>query len=254
MTRPGDLPAGRQGGKFVENYYSGFYIDKPAGNNAFSYAERKNKKIFVAPLIEGTPDDLAVGKEIAFSEIQDGKEVNCLGLKNFIHWERPGQNVFIFDNHNHAFFFWCAALKNNWTKRGAELVHIDRHKDTREPPENFAITGDEKIDLAKAFAYTNEVLNVGNFIRPALAAQIFSGVKIIDSREAFDEKISGEYILDLDMDVFSDEMSYIPEAVKIKKIRELMKNARLATVAASPYFMEQEKAIGLIRKIFKGKS
>ena len=34
--------------------YTGFYIDKPQGNNVFSYEERENKKIFVPKLIEGT--------------------------------------------------------------------------------------------------------------------------------------------------------------------------------------------------------
>ena len=33
--------------------YTGFYIDKPYGNNVFSYEERENKRIFVPKLIEG---------------------------------------------------------------------------------------------------------------------------------------------------------------------------------------------------------
>lgn len=245
-----------------EKFYRGFYIEKPAGNNAFSYAGRKNKKIYVAPLIDGTPDDLAVGRETAFSEIHNGVEVNFPGLKNFIHWQRPGRHIFLFDNHNHAFFFWCLALKSGWIKRGAALIHIDQHKDMREPPENFTIPGDEKIDLAEAFAYTNEVLNVGNFIKPALVSGIFSEVKIIDNREAFEEFTPGveptpgvgnrgEYALDVDIDVFSDEMSYIPEEMKIRKIRELSRNSKLVTVATSPYFMDQHKAVELIKEIFK---
>src|SRR3989338_9088753 len=130
----------------VGNFYRGFTIEKPVGNNALSFPARKNKKIFVAPLIEGTLDDLVVGKEIAFSEIQDGKELNYSGLKNFIYWQRPAQHIFIFDNHNHAFFFWCVALKNSWMKRRTTLINIDQHKDMRTPSENFAITDAEKID------------------------------------------------------------------------------------------------------------
>ena len=37
--------------------YIGFYIDKPIGNNIFSYEDRENKKIYVPKLIEGTLDD-----------------------------------------------------------------------------------------------------------------------------------------------------------------------------------------------------
>lgn len=234
-----------------QELYSGFFIEKPVSNNAFSYLERKSKKIFVAPLIEGTVEDLTTGTEVVFSEVHDGEEFNRPGLKNFIHWKRASQHVFIFDNHNHAFFFWCAALHNGWMKRGATLVHIDQHKDMREPPENFSITADGKVDLAKAFVYTNETLNVGNFIKPALAAGIFSEAKIIDSREALEEKIVGDYVLDLDMDVFSDEMRYISDELKVKKSQDLIRNAPLVTIATSPYFMDQEKAIGLIRKIFQ---
>ena len=32
--------------------YKGFYIDNACGNNIFSYDKRKNKKIYVAPLLK----------------------------------------------------------------------------------------------------------------------------------------------------------------------------------------------------------
>ena len=40
--------------------YIGFYIDKPIGNNIFTYEDRENKKIYVPKLIEGTLDDVSV--------------------------------------------------------------------------------------------------------------------------------------------------------------------------------------------------
>ena len=48
--------------------YKGFYIDKPYGNNVFSYEERENKKIFVPKLIEGNLEDVQVGDNIVFNE------------------------------------------------------------------------------------------------------------------------------------------------------------------------------------------
>ena len=45
--------------------YTGFYIDKPQGNNVFSYEERENKKIFVPKLIEGTLEDVNYSVEKA---------------------------------------------------------------------------------------------------------------------------------------------------------------------------------------------
>ena len=47
--------------------YTGFYIDKPYGNNVFSYEERENKEIFVPKLIEGNLEDVEVGENIVFN-------------------------------------------------------------------------------------------------------------------------------------------------------------------------------------------
>ena len=62
--------------------YNGFYIEKPMGNNIFSYDERENKKIYVPKLIEGTLDDVLVGEEIVFNEIDEDIEIKAKGLKN----------------------------------------------------------------------------------------------------------------------------------------------------------------------------
>ena len=65
-------------------YYRGFYILEPKGNNAFSFEKRNNKRIYVVPLVKGSVDDLAAGREVAFSEIKDGVEFNQTGLKNLV--------------------------------------------------------------------------------------------------------------------------------------------------------------------------
>ena len=55
--------------------YVGFYIEEPVGNNVFSYDERTNKKIFVPKLIEGTLDDVSLGENIVFNEIDEDTEI-----------------------------------------------------------------------------------------------------------------------------------------------------------------------------------
>jgi hypothetical protein len=62
--------------KSIYDFYNGFYIDRPVGNNAFSYSKRKNKQIYVSPLIQGSISDLVSGDKIVFSEIEDGIENN----------------------------------------------------------------------------------------------------------------------------------------------------------------------------------
>jgi hypothetical protein len=69
----------------------------------------------------------------------------------------------IFDNHNHAFYFWYEARKNRIISDGATLIHIDEHSDLREPI-SYEFDRDNMDDI---FRYTNDVLEVGNYIRPA---------------------------------------------------------------------------------------
>jgi hypothetical protein len=228
------------------NKYKGFFIDKPIGNNKFSYNERTKKEIYVPKLIQGNLDDVLLGEECVFSEVDEDKEINALGLKNMVMYNFDDKDIYIFDNHNHAFYFWMKSLKNKKFTKGCKLVHVDQHKDMREP-DNYEVNIN---DLDDVFRYTNEVLNVGNFIKPALKHDIFNEVIIIDSSYGFDLKIEGEFVLDIDLDIFSKDMDYIPHNLKIKKIQELIKNAKVITIASSPFFIEQDYAIKVLKELF----
>ena len=226
--------------------YKGFYIDKPYGNNVFSYEERENKRIFVPKLIEGTLEDVLVGENIVFNEIDEDVEVKAIGLKNLVEYKLNDKTIYIFDNHNHAFYFWNKSLKNNEFNKGCKLVHVDQHKDMREP-DNYQV---DIEDLDDVFKYTNKVLNVGNFIQPALKKGIFSEAIIIDSSYGFDLKVDGEYVLDIDLDIFSKDMDYIPYDFRIDKIKDLIEKAKVITIASSPYFIEQDYAIKVLKELF----
>lgn len=226
--------------------YKGFYIDKAIGNNVFSYEERKNKKIYVPKLIEGTLDDVVVGEEVVFNEIDQQQEIKAKGLKNMVLYKFKDKDIYIFDNHNHALYFWINSLKLNKFNRGCKLVHVDQHKDMREP-QNYDVNMNSLDDV---FRYTNEVLNVGNFIQPALKHNIFSQVIIIDSSYAFELDIKGEYVLDIDLDIFSKDMEYIPYDIRVSKIKELINGAKVITIASSPFFIDQEYAIKVLKELF----
>lgn len=226
--------------------YTGFYIDKPIGNNIFSYDERENKKIYVPKLIEGNLDDVLVGEEIVFNEIDENIEVRAKGLKNMVIYKYQNKDVYIFDNHNHAFYFWIKSLKKGNFNKGCKLVHVDQHKDTREP-NNYNVDID---DIDDVFRYTNEVLNVGSFIKPALKYNIFSDVIIIDSSYGFNLEIDEEFVLDIDLDIFSKDMDYIPYNLKVSKIKDLIQRAKVITIASSPFFIKQEYAIKVLKELF----
>lgn len=226
--------------------YKGFYIDKPYGNNIFSYEERENKKIFVPKLIEGDLEDVQIGDHIVFNEIDEDNEIKATGLKNLVKYKFEDKTIYIFDNHNHAFYFWIKSLKNKEFNKGCKLVHVDQHKDMREP-NHYNVNIDSLNDV---FMYTNQVLNVGNFIQPALKKEIFSQVTIIDSSYGFDAKIDGEYVLDIDLDIFSKDMDYIPYDFRLNRIKELIQGAKVITIATSPYFIEQDYAIKVLKELF----
>lgn len=226
--------------------YTGFYIDRPIGNNKFSYEARNNKKIYVPKLIEGTLEDVVIGDECVFNEIDEDREINALGLKNMVMYNFEGKDIYIFDNHNHAFYFWIKNLKNEQFTRGCKLVHVDQHKDMR-TPENYDVN---IADINDVFRYTNEILNVGNFIKPALEHNIFSEVIIIDSSYGFGLNIDGEIVLDIDLDIFSKDMDYIPYDFKVSKIQELIKKAKVITIASSPFFIDQDYAIKVLKELF----
>src|SRR3712207_3069430 len=166
--------------------YGGFYIDKPVGNNEFSYDERSVKKIYVPSLISGNIGSIEFSEVPNFVEIEDEIEQVCYGLKNMydIHLDEvdtcnsSDKKIYLFDNHNHSFYFWCKSLIDKKFNKGCLLVHIDQHKDTRVPP-NYEVDTSNLEDVSR---YTNEILNVGSFIKPALHHGIFSELRIIDSK------------------------------------------------------------------------
>lgn len=229
--------------------YGGFYIEKSVGNNKFSYNDRVNKKIYVPRLIEAKLDQVALGKSPAFIEVEDGIEKICTGLEymyKLVDDRIIDKEIYLFDNHNQSFYFWCRAIKQAIIKKGLVLLHVDQHKDTRKADNHLV----DIYDMEDVARYTNEVLNVGSFIEPAMSMDIFSELVIVDSSYSLKENISSDYVLDLDLDFFSRDMDYIDYDLKIKRVREYIEGARFITIASSPYFIEQDRAIQALRDLF----
>ncbi|MFZ4461346.1 MAG: UPF0489 family protein [Patescibacteria group bacterium] len=88
------------------------------------------------------------------------------GLKHFVRTTWNNIPVTIFDNHNHALYFWYEARQLEIIQDGATLVHIDEHSDLWENVHTFSKP--DSLDLVKAFEFTNKFCNVGNYIKPAM--------------------------------------------------------------------------------------
>ncbi|MFN7161242.1 MAG: UPF0489 family protein [Candidatus Gracilibacteria bacterium] len=231
-----------------------------AGNNAFSYDDRekiigRKPSLIVPSIMNGTINDVCVGEDIVFEEVEEGILKSCRGLRKFVRIKDKeqdgGREIIIFDNHNHAYYFWAEARSRGLIRDGATLIHIDQHKDMRDP--EIYQKNEDLNDLGKVATYTNEVLNVGNFIIPAREAGMIKDIFLLDAEQHFDQdfsQISGNLIVDIDLDMFAPELDFMDQKMILEKTRELVAKASFVTMATSPFFIEQEEAIEWARKIF----
>lgn len=236
-------------------YHQWFYITKPIWNNEFSHAERlalwSEWKIYVPTMTIGSVQNLEVWKEIAFEEIVKGKLIACKGLKNFIETSYESIPIYIFDNHNHALSFRYQHMKqfeNTDLAKPFKVIHIDQHSDIKDNINSFKI---ENTNPNEIFHFTNYACNVGNFLTSALNSWLIKECIQVRTETKLHnlDKLDFQnynYIVDIDID-FREWKNEIENDIKI--IKNLIKNAAVVTIATSPYFIDQEKAIEITKKI-----
>lgn len=238
------------------NNYIWFYLDEAKGNNAFSFEQRKNKKLWVPKLIEAEIWDIELWDEVVFEDFGFDDQLSTnTGLKNFYKISWQGKDIYMFDNHNHAYYFWYLARSQNIIWDDNTLIHIDEHADTRDPGE-YLMKPDSQ-DLQKVFHYTNYVYNVGNYIVPAQKEWLISKTiqvrntcnleEYLDLRSTLGENI----ILNLDLDFFQPDLDFIDYDLKKKVVLDAAKKAKVITVATSPFFINQDLAIKVFKDIFE---
>lgn len=241
-------------------YSKWFFIEESVWNNAFSFEKRKSKRLFVPNIIDiqnFDEIDLQNSKEKITFEDFDFKWnlITAYWLKNFyrIHWK--WKEIILVDNHNHTFYFWYEARNRGIISDNNILFHIDEHSDMKD--NGKYLFKSDSCDLRKVFSFTNYVLNVGDYIVPALKEGII--VKVVQMRSEISlqeisslKKIDEEkwIILNLDLDFFEPKLDYIDYDLKKKVILEIAEKADVITVASSPFFINQELALEIFRDIF----
>ncbi len=231
------------------DYSQPFRIEGPVGNNAFSHERRGTApSLWVPSLMDGTLADVKAGQDIVFEDFDEhGTLQSCPGLAHLVRADIGGVPAVIVDNHNHAFYFWCEAIERGRLERGATLIHLDQHRDTRIPERLY----DGKT-LEDAFDYTNVHLNVGNYIVPAQRAGLIGEIQFVTSGEALTDVrfvARANKILNIDLDFFAPEMSYIDFDLARRFVAAHLPGTALITVATSPFFIEQDRAIDVLRRL-----
>ena len=209
----------------MEYLYKGQYLKGEYGNNAFSYNKRNNQEIYIAPIkkipykVDDILGNLLKSDKTAFSEYDEitKEQYDIKGVENFIFCDDNDKKLYIFDNHNHSFYFIAgnvirdvgrhlqdcekeqllsAFLQRRYNIKKRLMIHFDQHKDMRVPEftllqaikkikENNAVYDlkyqDFDYDYKILYSYTNYFLNVGNFIVPLLENGFIYDVVIVDS-------------------------------------------------------------------------
>lgn len=237
-------------------YNKWFFIEKPVWNNALSYEKRKLKKLYVPSLKKiDNLDEICLWDEIAFSDFDfDGNLIEQVWLKNFYEISWKNKTIYLFDNHNHAYYFWYLARKNNIIWNNNLLIHIDEHSDLRDPW--VYQTRDETNDLQKVFDFTNFTLNVWNYIIPAQKEGIIKDFIQIRSEFNLLEYLQNpptweDIICNLDLDFFEPNLDFIDYDLKKKVVIDACEKARVITICTSPFFIDQSLALDVFFDIFK---
>lgn len=243
-------------------------ITTPISNNRLNWDERGNRTIVVPSLITGTLDDVIMGGETVIEGEVNGKMMSGKWLKNFVFLKDAKVPTWIMDNHNHAFAFWHEALWKWWIKKWSLLIHIDQHTDLATPGNFPAWKHPEESHEGIVEEYVNTDLTIADFIVPALATGIIAETLMVTweekigvwlfswkgelkkrSSEAILEHLADypSIILDIDLDYFSQGFD---DTKTLETTKYWIEKAYIITIATSPLFIEQEKALEYLRKLF----
>jgi len=249
-------------------YKKSFYIENKIWNNAFSFDERDHKKLFVPSLKKiDNFDEILLWNKIVFEDFDFNDNLSsCRGLKNFYdispHPKGDGitAKIYLFDNHNHAYYFWYLARNNGLIGDNNFLYHVDEHSDMRDSGEYLMKPG--SMDMGKVFNYTNfSDINVWNYIIPAQKEGLIGDVIQIRNEDNLLEYLTHPLasslkpngrgiILNLDLDFFQPDLDFIDYELKKKVVLDIAKKATVITVATSPFFIDQSLAIKVFKDLF----
>ena len=155
--------------------------------------------------------------------------------------------ICIVDNHNLVLPFWREY--SQWSN--PICYHIDQHADLNTP----STLPDSLASIEDVINYTLDHTSIASFIVPALHSNIISTCVQIRSEYALLENIAEmsmngrwSYLLDIDIDFWS--MSSDTELTKhCTLLREPMQNALCVSIATSPAFIDQDRALHIVRKL-----
>lgn len=118
---------------------------------------------------------------------------------------------------------------------------------------NVRINKEQESDMDYIAEYVNTETQIASFIEPALQSgllaecvQIRSEAKLEEIVKEYDNQAMNNIILDIDMDFFAFEHH---GSEKMRLLKSFLEQAPVVTIATSPYFIDQNRAISLIKQL-----
>lgn len=239
-------------------------------NESFVSRSRQSRRLFrTRPLRFGSPTELELVD--VSSEWYPDIPSPHYALKEYIRTflGESKTPVYIFDDHNHAFFAWSEALAEEKIEKGAKLFHFDDHLDGKKRAQGQIPVGNDLKGLASLAQSVDYDVFIELAIRNGLVKDVYWIQKYFKKPEFHPEDqnqvayttlgssfVSEQFgpdtkksIVDIDLDYFS----YIenPEQIEqeIQRIKEAMKKAGVITMAISPGFIDENRAIELVCRL-----
>ena len=215
-----------------------YFLEWKRWNNSFAYFLWK--KLWIPEVDIWLYSDLKLWKKIVFADEIDGEYNESIGLEKHL-WILNDSNydlvcpVFVCDNHNRVLEAWKYFKMNK-----PVLVHIDQHRDEASP---WGVDDFEK-DL-RVCDYINWAKKEGWINQQHLS---FCESKDFNNSS---EVLVDSIILNIDLDIFAPEQTIIPYKKIWETILKFSKKSCLITIATSPLFIDQNRAIKLLNKFFE---
>lgn len=234
-----------------------FFLEWNRGNNALSYDKKgDNPRLFIPSLIDAQISDIELGDKPVFEDydIYSWKMTKFCWLENYYRIGlKNWKEAILVDNHNMVLYFWYEAFKQWKITEKSDLIHIDEHSDMKDDWLFFKNINDE-FTLVEAFDFTVFDTNVWNYIKPAISSNLVWEVFQIRSDFSLDEYMNYDfwknYILNVDLDFWQENLDFIWNDKKNKFTKKLIENAWVITVATSPLFIDQNRAIEVFKELF----
>lgn len=208
------------------------------------------------------------------------------GLKQTMSTTIVHTPILICDNHNYALAFILDLIEKGILQRqNNKMLHVDQHGDLEEngvfnPKKYLAFF----MTKGKKLKYLLESSTIANWQSPLFRSGIiderrWSHLRFLDNGEwTIQKKVTADVIdsekedlsdcdiIDIDIDVLYQadkllsieekravEGGAIPQPIEasLDKIASLMKNAKVVTIASSPGFINQARALVYIKKLLK---